>query len=83
MAEPEDVHTVDTDRPPNPLDDLLSLLDAGTELVREMRDSGDGRPPELWVRWRVVGGVVEILSCTVSRLDEEELDDGDYESRYR
>lgn len=85
MSDSEEADTIPpgSDQGSNLVDDLFDLVDLAADTVAEYRGQGpDGRPKELWVRWKQVPGGVELTGCTVARL-ETPLSEGEHESRYR
>ena len=68
---------------PGPLQDLFGLLDMVSDTAAELRKpSPDGRPKEIWVRWKIVNGITELTAAGTYRL-EKELAEGEYEGRFR
>lgn len=69
--------------PGDPVGSLFDLLDMVVETAEDLKKPRtDGRPKEIWVRWRNVEGGVEITACTLMQL-EAPKGEGEHEGRFR
>lgn len=78
----EEEHSADT-LPPDPISELFDGVVMLQDMARELRQPDpSGRPRELFVRWRVVEGGVEIFSCTTAELPEA-CAEGEFQGVFR
>jgi hypothetical protein len=58
------------DRPTDPVGAFFDFFDSAKKLAKDFSgEREDGRPPEIWVRWRANSDGIEITACTVKKLD--------------